>query len=164
MIVLFNRSWYNRAGVERVMKFCSKDEYDQFLKTVPMIEDLLVHCGVILVKYYLDVSKKEQASRLDARKDDPLSQWKLSPIDAKARKHWDDYSAARDEMLVRSHSVVAPWTLVRADDKPLARINVLRDLQTRFEFDGKDRKEDLPDPAIVFPFQHEDLRNGRIAD
>ena len=163
-IVLFNRSWYNRAGVERVMKFCTNDEYDMFLKTVPMFEDLLVHCGVILIKYYLDISKKEQARRLDARKEDPLSQWKLSPIDAKALKHWDDYSAARDEMLLRSHSIIAPWTLVRADDKRRARINIIHDLLTRFEFDGKDHKADLPDPAIVFPFQHEDLRNGRIAD
>ena len=163
-IVLFNRSWYNRAGVERVMGFCSDDEYDLFLKTVPMFEDLLVHCGVILIKYYLDLSKKEQGRRLEEREEDPLSQWKLSPVDAKALKYWDDYSAARDEMLTRTHSTVAPWTVVRADEKPVARINVIRDLLTRFEFDAKDRKMDLPDPAIVFPFHREDLRNGRIAN
>ena len=162
-IVLFNRSWYNRAGVERVMRFCSDEEYEQFLKTVPQFEELLTHCGITLVKYYLDISKKEQERRLKKRRDDPLSQWKLSRIDEKALKHWDDYSAARDEMLARSHSIVAPWTVVHADDKPVARINVIRDLLTKFEFDGKDRKTDLPDPEIVFLFHQEYLRNGRIA-
>ena len=143
-IVLFNCSWYNRAGVERVMKFCSEDEYELFLKTAPTFEELLVHCGVTLVKYYLDISKDEQKKRLKGRRNDPLSQWKSSPIDAAAGKHWEDYSAARNEMLARTHTMVAPWTIVRADDKPLARINLIRDLLTRLEFKGKDRQADLP--------------------
>ena len=130
-IVLFNRSWYNRAGVERVMKFCSKEEYDTFLKTAPIFEELLVHCGITLVKYYLDISKEEENKRLKQRRDDPLSQWKSSPIDAEAVKHWEDYSGARNEMLARTHTMVAPWTVVRADNKPLARINLIRDLLTR---------------------------------
>ena len=163
-IVLFNRSWYNRAGVERVMGFCSPEEYELFLKTVPQFEELLAHCGVKLVKYYLDITRKEQERRLQERRDDPLRQWKLSKIDEKALKHWDDYSEARDEMFARTHNVFAPWTLVRADNKHLARINVIRDLLTRFEFDGKDRQADLPDPDIVFTFHEEDLRNGRIAE
>ena len=91
-IVLFNRSWYNRAGVERVMKFCSKEEYKTFLKTAPIFEELLVHCGITLVKYYLDISKEEEKTRLKQRGDDPLSQWKLSPIDEAALDHWDDYT------------------------------------------------------------------------
>ena len=159
-IVLFNRSWYNRAGVERVMGFCTKEQYNMFLKTAPIFEELLAHCGINLVKYYLDISKDEQKKRLKNRRGNPLTQWKSSPIDAVAVKHWDDYSAARDEMLARTHTMLAPWTIVRADNKPLARINLIRDLLTRLEFEGKDRHADLPDPNIVFSFNEEALRNG----
>ena len=162
-IVLFNRSWYNRAGVERVMGFCSKEEYVTFLKTAPIFEELLIHCGITLVKYYLDISKDEQKKRLKERRDDPLSQWKVSPVDAAAIKHWEDYSGARNEMLSRTHTMVAPWTIVRADNKPLARINVIRDLLTRLEFKGKDRQADLPDPEIVFNFHEEAISNGMLA-
>jgi polyphosphate kinase 2 len=163
-LVMFNRSWYNRAGVEQVMGFCSAKEYEDFLKTAPLFEELLAHCGIKLVKYYLDISKTEQARRLASRRDDPLRQWKLGKVDKSALKKWDDYSAARNEMLARTHTVFAPWTIVRADDKPLARINLIRDLLTKFEFDGKDRQADLPDPDIVFTFHEEHLRNGRIAE
>jgi polyphosphate kinase 2 len=163
-IVLFNRSWYNRAGVERVMGFCSDEEYEQFLKTVPQFEELLFHCGITLIKYYLDISKPEQARRLKERRKDPLRQWKLSRIDDKALKLWSDYSEARNEMFARTHTVIAPWTIVRADDKSRARINLIRDLLTQFEFDGKDRRADLPDPDSVFAFHADDLRNGRIAE
>jgi polyphosphate kinase len=161
--VLFNRSWYNRAGVERVMKFCTQDEYEMFLKTAPTFEELLIHCGITLVKYYLDISKEEQKERLKERRDDPLSQWKSSPIDAVAAKHWEECSAARNEMLTRTHTMVAPWTIVRADDKPSARINVIRDLLTRTEFKGKDRQTDLPDPEIVFTFHKDAIDNGALA-
>ncbi len=163
-IVLFNRSWYNRAGVERVMKFCTSKEYEIFLNTVPNFEEILVHCGITLIKYYLDISKDEQKKRLNARRDDPLSQWKTSPIDDVAIKHWKDYSAARDEMLTRTHSMVAPWTIIRADDKPAARINLIRDVLTRLEFEGKDRKADLPDPEIVFSFHSDAISNGMLAE
>lgn len=161
--VLFNRSWYNRAGVERVMQFCTEEEYDTFLKTAPMFENLLIHCGITLVKYYLDISREEERKRLKQRRDDPLSQWKLSPIDAEAVKHWDDYSAARNEMLMRTHTMVAPWTIVRADNKAAARINLIRDLLTRLEFKGKNRQADLPDPEIVFGFHEDAIRNGPLA-
>ena len=162
-IVLFNRSWYNRAGVERVMGFCSKEEYHMFLKTAPIFEDLLAHCGITLVKYYLDISKDEQKKRLKQRHENPLTQWKNSPVDAVAVKHWDDYSVARDEMLTRTHTMVAPWTIVKADDKPVARINLIRDLLTRLDFKGKDRHADLPDPNIVFNFSAEAVSNGWLA-
>ena len=162
-IVLFNRSWYNRAGVERVMGFCTKEEYNMFLKTAPIFEELLAHCGIILVKYYLDISKDEQKKRLKQRHDNPLTQWKNSPVDAVAVKHWDDYSVARDEMLTRTHTMVAPWTIVKADDKPVARINLIRDLLTRLDFKGKDRHADLPDPNIVFNFSAEAVSNGWLA-
>lgn len=162
-IVLFNRSWYNRAGVERVMEFCTKDEYETVLKTTPTFEELLVHCGITLIKYYLDISKSEQRKRLKQRRDDPLTQWKSSPVDEAALKRWDDYSAARNEMLVRTHSMTAPWTIVNANSKPLARINIIRDLLTRLDFDGKDRQADLPDPDIVFSFHENGIRDGSIA-
>ena len=134
-----------------------------FLKTAPTFEELLVHCDITLVKYYLDISKDEQKTRLKQRRDDPLSQWKTSPIDAVAIKHWDDYSAARNEMLARTHTAVAPWTIVKADDKPLARINLIRDLLTRLEFKGKNRDADLPDPEVVFSFREDALSNGSLA-
>ena len=162
-IVLFNRSWYNRAGVEYVMKFCSAEEYGMFLKTAPSFEELLVHCGITLVKYYLDISKDVQKKRLKHRHDDPLSQWKMSPVDRAAVKRWDDYTEARNEMLARTHSMFAPWTIIRADNKPAARIGLIRDLLTRSDFEGKDRKADLPDPEIVFRFHADAMSNGLLA-
>jgi len=163
-IVLYNRSWYNRAGVERVMGFCSDEEYEEFLMTAPLFEQLLAHCDVTILKYYLDISRTEQKRRLKDRRDDPLKQWKLSPIDNTATKHWDDYSVARNEMLARTHTPFAPWTVVRADDKSEARLNVIRDLLTRFDFDGKDRARDLPDPNLVFLYDKAAVTNGLVAE
>jgi polyphosphate kinase len=162
-IVLFNRSWYNRAGVERVMGFCTDREYEEFMAAVPLFEQLLVHCGVTVFKYYLDISRKEQRARLKSRRADPLHQWKLSPLDQKALKHWKDYSRARNEMLARTHGVFAPWIVVRADDKKSARLNVIRDLLSRFEFEGKNEKAGLPDPNVVFLYHEDNLKNGMIA-
>ncbi|MBN8890377.1 MAG: polyphosphate kinase 2 [Rhodospirillales bacterium 69-11] len=162
-IVLFNRSWYNRAGVEHVMNFCSDGEYRMFLTTAPLFEELLVHCGITLIKYYLDISKDEQRKRLKERHDDPLSQWKLSPIDAKAVKLWEKYSDARNEMLMRTHTVAAPWTIVKADDKPSARIGIIRDLLTRLEFRGKGEHRESPDPDVVFRFTAEAIESGLLA-
>lgn len=162
-IVLFNRSWYNRAGVERVMQFCTDEEYAMFLETAPLFEELLIHCGIKLIKYYLDISRAEEKARLKQRRVDPLSQWKLSPIDAEAVKHWDHYSAARNEMLMRTHTTTAPWTIVRADDKPKARINLIRDLLARLEFKGKNRQADLADPEVVFSFHRDAIHNGLLA-
>lgn len=163
-IVLFNRSWYNRAGVERVMGFCTPEEYEEFLQTVPLFEELLAHCGIKLIKYYLDISKDEQKKRLKARKEDPLKRWKLGKVDKSALKKWEAYSIARNEMFVRTHTVTSPWTILRADDKHLTRINLIRDLLTRFEFEGKDRCVDLADPAIVYTFDEKLLRNGQLAE
>lgn len=162
-IALFNRSWYNRAGVERVMGYCTNQEYEQFLETVPMFEGLLIHCGVKLVKYYLDISKTEQRRRLKDRREDPLSQWKTSPVDEQAVKLWKAYSKARDEMLLSTHTDAAPWRIVRADNKPAARLNVIRDLLTHFDFDGRARQTEPPDDKIVFKFHSDALRNGQIA-
>lgn len=148
-IALFNRSWYNRAGVERVMGFCSDSEYEEFMATAPMFEQLLAHCGIVLVKYYLDISKGEQRRRLAERAKNPLKQWKLSPVDQEADKHWKAYSAARDAMLARTHSVAAPWIVVRADDKRMARLAMIRDLLVRLG-EQEHGEQDLPDPGTVF--------------
>ncbi|AZG78864.1 polyphosphate kinase 2 [Methylocystis rosea] len=161
-IVIFNRSWYNRAGVERVMGFCTNEEYEQFVHTVPIYEQLLVHCGVTIIKYYLDISRDEQERRLKRRREDPLRQWKISPVDEKALSHWKDYSQARNEMLLRTHSVFAPWTLVKADDKKSARLNIIRDLLSRCEYAGKGGHGEFPDPNQVFLFDELLLTKGVI--
>ena len=137
-IVLFNRSWYNRAGVERVMGFCTEAQTEEFLVTAPLFEELLHHCGITLIKYYLDISKGEQKRRLSVRRKDPLRHWKVSPVDKTAVEHWDDYTAARNTMLNRTHSLTSPWTIVQADDKKAARLAVIYDLLNRFEFKGRD--------------------------
>jgi polyphosphate kinase len=151
-IALFNRSWYTRAGVERVMGFCSKGEYEEFMQSVPMFEQLLVHAGVVILKYYLDISKDEQKKRLKDRTKSPLTQWKISPIDQAAQKHWKDYSKARDEMLMRSHRTAAPWIIVRADDKKTARLAIIHDMISRIEYKDKDRSLPAADRGIVFTY------------
>ncbi len=161
--VLFNRSWYNRAGVERVMAFCTHEEYEEFMQSVVGFEQMLVRSGIRLFKYYLDISRDEQQRRLAGRRDNPLKQWKISPIDAEALNRWDDYSHARNAMLARTHNAVTPWKIVRADDKRSARINLIKDLLLRLDYDGKDEKVLLIDPDIVFEYADVHLRNGMIA-
>ena len=162
-LVIFNRSWYNRAGVERVMGFCTENEYEEFIGSVSNFENMLVSSGVKLIKYYLDISKAEQKRRIGIRETDPLKQWKVSPIDSQATKHWEDYSRARNEMLARSHNPLAPWTLVRADNKQLARVNIIKDLLNRLHFEGKDKKLVQPDRQIVFEYDISNLENGQLA-
>jgi polyphosphate kinase 2 len=162
-LVLFNRSWYNRAGVERVMGFCTEAEHEEFMGSVSSFESMLVRSGIKLLKYYLDISKAEQRRRLRDRKTNPLKQWKVSPIDDQAIKHWKAYSSARNEMLARSHNPMAPWTLVRADDKRLARLNIIKDLLGRLHYTGKDKGLIRPDPQIVFAYNISNLENGQLA-
>lgn len=162
-LVLFNRSWYNRAGVERVMGFCSKDQQEEFLSSVSSFENMLVRSGVKLFKYYLDINKNEQKRRLIDRQTNPLKQWKVSPIDMQAIRQWKEYSLARNEMLARSHNQVTPWTLVRADDKRLTRINIIKDLLNRMEYSGKDKKLVRPEEQIVFEYNVSNLENGQLA-
>ena len=163
-IVLFDRSWYNRAGVERVMGFCTTAECEIFLQDVPIFEATLVRAGITLLKYWLDISKGEQKRRLKERRRSPLTQWKVSPIDDVALEHWNAYSRARDAMLARSHSLVAPWHIVRADDKRHARLNVIRDMLTRLDYRHKRRRAVIPDPKIVFPFSEEARAAGLLAE
>ena len=162
-LVLFNRSWYNRAGVERVMGFCTEAEHEEFMSSVSNFENMLVRSGVKLLKYYLDISKAEQKRRLQDRKTDPLKQWKVSPIDDQAIKHWKAYSLARNEMLARTHNPTAPWTLVRANDKRLARLNIIKDLLSRLHYTGKDKRLIRADPQVVFAYDVSNLENGQLA-
>jgi len=161
--VLFNRSWYNRAGVERVMGFCNDAEYKSFLNEAPQFEAMLTRSGIRLVKYYLDISKKEQKERLAERQANPLKQWKISPIDAAAIKKWKDYSEARDAMFVHTTHDAAPWHVVKADSKKQARINVIRHLLSCLDYKGRDEKLLKPDPAIVFEFDEKALTQHLLA-
>ncbi len=162
-MVLFNRSWYNRAGVERVMGFCTDAEYQEFMETVSLFEQMLVRSGIRLFKYYLDISKKEQKKRLKARKTDPLKQWKVSSIDELSIKQWNEYSAARNEMFARTHHALAPWYVVRADDKRLARLQVMKHILTQLHYEDKDEDITLPNPDIIFPYDEIYLREKKIA-
>jgi polyphosphate kinase 2 len=161
--VLFNRSWYNRAGVEHVMGFCSKEEHEEFMRSVPQFEEMLVNSGIKLLKYYLDIDKDEQISRLAERQHDPLKQWKTSPIDAVAVKHWKAYSEARDAMLLRTHTPIAPWHIVKANDKRLARLNLIRDILSRLHYAGKKKKLVQPDPNIAFEFTPDCITAKQLA-
>ena len=161
--VLFNRSWYNRAGVEHVMGFCSKDEHEEFMQSVPKFEEMLVKSGIKLLKYYLDVSKNEQTRRLAERKRDPLKQWKSSPVDAVSIKHWKAYSDTRDAMLLRTHTEIAPWHIVHTDNKRLARLNLIRDILSRLHYEGKKTKLVQPDTSIAFEFTPDCIDAKRLA-
>ena len=162
-IVLFNRSWYNRAGVEPVMGFCSPEQTKSFLDEAPHFETMLARAGVRLVKYYLDISKDEQKERLADRRKNPLKQWKISPIDAVATKKWDAYSEARDAMFMYTNHDAAPWYVVKANKKKVARLNIIRHLLGQFDYKGKDEKLLKTDPAIVFRFTEKALTQDLLA-
>ena len=137
-VVLFDRSWYNRAGVERVMKFCSKEEYERFLEYTPIFERAMVDSGVVLIKYWFDVGMEEQERRFRARIEDPRKVWKLSPMDVESFNRWYDYSRARDDMIAATSMDYAPWHVVRADSKKRARLNCISHLLSQFPY------KDLP--------------------
>jgi polyphosphate kinase 2 len=162
-MVVFNRSWYNRAGVERVMGFCTDREYRSFLKDVLPFEHMLVGAGIQILKYYLDIGKKEQAKRLRDRRRDPLKQWKMSPIDKTALKYFDDYTEARDRMLARTSSPLSPWVVVRADDKHSTHLNVIRDLLSRVACPDTDKHSAVPDRNVVFPYDEALAEAGPLA-
>ena len=134
-IVIFDRSWYNRAGVEHVMGFCNEEDYKKFLKGCPMFEQVLVNNGFILLKYWLDVSEKEQHKRFLARIEDPSKRWKLSPMDLESHRRWYDYSRARDAMLSATDVAFAPWYIVPSDDKKRARLNCIADILSRIPYE-----------------------------
>jgi polyphosphate kinase 2 len=150
-MVLFDRSWYNRAGVERVMGFCTEEEYREFLRSCPEFERMLVRSGVVLVKYWFSVSDEEQERRFQARIDDPTKRWKLSPMDLKSRSRWMEYSQAKDEMFKYTDIKQAPWWVVNSDDKKRARLNCIRHLLTQIPY------EDLTPELIELPPRQKDI-------
>jgi len=139
-VVLFDRSWYNRAGVERVMGFCTEDEAQEFLMMVPLVERAVIHSGVILIKYWLEVSPEEQTRRLEDRIDDERKIWKLSPMDLESYRRWYDYSRARDQMFAMTDTDIAPWFVVRSDDKRRARLNAISHLLSKVPYQSVPRE------------------------
>jgi len=154
-IVFFDRSWYNRAMVERVMGFCGRAEVKEFLRSVPELERMLIRSGIKLFKYYYSVSKDAQARRFSKRIDDPLRQWKLSPVDQESQDKWDDYTRAKEDMFFFTSTADAPWTVIKSDDKKRARINAIRYLLSHIDY--PDRRDDLlgVDRRIVRSVQDE---------
>ena len=156
--VLFNRSWYNRAGVEPVMGFCKPEQHVQFLSDAPSFERILADDGMVLIKLWLDISKAEQARRLAERIEDPLKRFKVSPLDAEAQARWEDYSKARNRMLDETDHNHAPWTVIATDDKKAARLNIIRHILRTVGGPGAAAEE--PDPEVVFPASK---AKGRLA-
>jgi polyphosphate kinase 2 len=148
-IVMFDRSWYNRAGVERVMDFSTRDQREEFFDQVVPLETMLVQSRVHLMKFYFSVSQHEQHRRFDQRRTDPLKRWKLSPMDLASEQRWDEYTEAKEEMFRRTHTKVAPWTVIKSDDKMRARLQAMRCVLWRFDYEGKDPELNPPDPLLV---------------
>ncbi|MFM2029530.1 MAG: hypothetical protein RL517_721, partial [Pseudomonadota bacterium] len=144
-IVLFDRSWYNRAGVEKVMGFCTDAEYEEFLRTVPEFERMIIRSGIILIKYWFSISDDEQYNRFMMRIHDPLKQWKLSPMDLDARRHWEAYTKAKETMLERTNIPEAPWWVVAANDKKKARLNCISHLLNQIPY------KEIDHPEITLP-------------
>ncbi|WP_374318206.1 polyphosphate kinase 2 [Aquabacterium sp.] len=159
-IVLFDRSWYNRAGVERVMGFCSDDEYEEFFRTVPEFEKMLVRSGIQLIKYWFSITDDEQHLRFLGRIHDPLKQWKLSPMDLESRRRWEDYTKAKEVMIERTHIPEAPWWIVQAVDKKRARLNCMDHLLKQIPYHEVER------PPVVLPerVRHEDYFRQPVPD
>ncbi len=144
-IVLFDRSWYNRAGVEHVMGFCTDEQYEEFFRSCPEFEQMLIRSGIILIKYWFSVSDEEQENRFQDRLNDPTKRWKLSPMDVKSREKWVEYSKAKDEMFKHTDTKQSPWFVVPADNKELARLNCISHMLSLIPY------EELPSEPIVFP-------------
>lgn len=161
-VVIMNRSWYNRGGVEPVMGFCTEEEHKEFLRDVVPLEHMLADSGMIIIKLWLDISKKEQAKRLEERRTDPLKSLKISPLDAVAQEKWEAYSAARNQMLSASHNPVTPWMCVRADSKKKARLAVMAHVLKVLSCPAISAPQ--PDPEVIFPFAPEAVTDGRLAE
>jgi len=166
-MVFFDRSWYNRAGVERVMGFCTRTEYLEFMRQAPEFERMLVRSGIHLVKFWFSVSRREQQTRFVIRQVDPVRQWKLSPTDLASLDRWDDYTEAKEAMFFSTDTADAPWTVIKSNDKKRARVNAMRYLLSRHPYEDKDVElVGVPDPQIVGPASElfeEDERPGGAA-
>jgi polyphosphate kinase 2 len=161
-IVIFNRSWYNRAGVERVMGFSTEREQEDFLRDAPVFERMLVETEIRIIKFWLDISKQEQAQRLEARRTDPLKQLKVSELDNVAQKKWKAYSKARDEMLLRTNAPNAPWMVVHTDHKKEARLAVIRHMLHHLAPSEICSAHGRPDPRVLYRFEPAALKDGRL--
>ncbi|MFC7720389.1 polyphosphate kinase 2 family protein [Nonomuraea recticatena] len=149
-MVFFDRSWYNRAGVERVMGFCTAAQYLQFLRQAPMLEQMLVEDGIHLIKFWFSVSRGEQLTRFIIRGIDPVRRWKLSPMDLASRQKWDEYTEAKEDMFLHTDTDHAPWVVIKSNDKKRARIEAIRHVLSRFDYDGKNHDVvGVPDPLII---------------
>lgn len=158
-IVLFDRSWYNRAGVERVMGFCTEDDVEEFFRSVPEFERMLVRSDTIVIKYWFSITDEEQAARFELRINDPLKQWKLSPMDIESRRRWEDYTKAKEAMLERTHIAEAPWWVVEADDNRRARLNCIAHLLSQVPYEEVPRQPpNLPDRV-----RHTDYERHQVA-
>jgi len=153
-IVFFDRSWYNRAVVEPVMGFCSDKEYNDFLVQVPEFEHMLYEDGLIIIKFWLSISKEEQLKRFNARNNNPLKRWKFSPVDKKGQELWDTYTHYKDEMYSKTHTTYCPWMIIKTNHKKTARLEAMRYVLSRFDYDGKKETSTLltPDPNIVMRY------------
>jgi polyphosphate kinase 2 len=151
-IVMFDRSWYNRAGVERVMGFCTPEEYLEFMREAPEFERMLVHSGLHLTKFWFSVTRSEQRTRFVIRQVDPVRQWKLSPMDIESLDKWDDYTEAKEAMFFYTDTADAPWTVVKSNDKKRARLEAIRHVLEQFDYEGKDEEVvGKPDRKIIGP-------------
>jgi polyphosphate kinase 2 len=159
-MVLFDRSWYNRAGVERVMGFCSDDEYEEFLRTVPEFERMLQRSGIILIKYWFSITDEEQYARFTMRIKDPLKQWKLSPMDLESRRKWEDYTKAKEIMLERTHTPESPWWIVAANDKKRARLNCISHLLAQIPY----QEVALPEIQLPQRVYNKDYLRGPVPE
>ncbi|OFT95248.1 polyphosphate kinase 2 [Brevibacterium sp. HMSC24B04] len=149
-IVLFDRSWYNRAGVERVMGYCTPEEYLEFTRSAPQFENMLVNSGIHLVKFWFSVGREEQLHRFASRSNDPVRQWKLSPTDLASLDKWDSYTEAKEAMFFYTDTAAAPWTVVKSNDKKRARLEAIRHVLNQFDYPGKDEEiATAPDPLIL---------------
>ncbi|MGB0892605.1 MAG: polyphosphate kinase 2 [Flavobacteriaceae bacterium] len=153
-IVFFDRSWYNRAVVEPVMDFCTKEQYKTFLVQVPEFEHMLYEDGVTIIKFWLSISKEEQLRRFNARNDNPLKRWKFSPVDKKGQELWDKYTFYKDEMFSKTHTTYSPWIVVKTNDKKKARVECMRHVLSQFNYDDKEDSKTVlnPDPNIVMRY------------
>ncbi len=162
-IVLLDRSWYNRAGVERVMGFCDPTAYLEFMRQCPEIERMLVRSGILLFKYWFSVTQDEQRSRFESRKSDPLKQWKLSPVDQASIDKWDDYTEAKEAMFFYTDTADAPWTIIKSDDKKRARLNCMSHFLSSLNYDDKDFEVvGQPDPFVVTSSDHAIAKSEHI--
>jgi polyphosphate kinase 2 len=150
-IVFFDRSWYNRAVVEPVMGFCNREEYDKFMVQVTEFEHMLYEDGVILIKYWFSISKEEQEKRFDSRLENPLKRWKFSEVDKEGQKLWDKYTHYKEQMFSKTHTTFSPWIIIKTNEKKEARLESIRYVLTRFDYEGKGNSgtTTLPDPNIV---------------